>query len=309
MSSGLGYPDWQKIQQWIGAPIVSQVGLAIGAGTHDDGPVNLASWASVIVAIKPTGGAVTVTVKQQISGGPAGLELDTSFTVQAGVTVFESIVLSGDAISLHLQGGGVGTTVDYALIPSNTTINAATVSGGGVPTGTILTFAGAAPPAGYVRCDGAHYDGTQAVYAALWNLIGLTYGGTSQADFAVPDLQGRVPVGLGTNASVNARGLSDGVAVANRRPHHRHTPHSHGGATGTDSPDHVHGENVSPGGAAGNGIQAVGAGAGNVGALPTTNGASARHTHSITAGDGGSQVATDSLDAPAFLVVNYIIAL
>jgi hypothetical protein len=122
--SSIGYPDFQKIAQWIGAPIVQQTGLALGNGVHDDGPFNLASWASVVVAIKPTGGKVTVTVKQKISGGPATLELDTTFTVDAGATVFESIVLFGDAVTLHLAGDTIGETVDYALFPSNATTNA-----------------------------------------------------------------------------------------------------------------------------------------------------------------------------------------
>lgn len=289
MSSAGGFPDWQRITQWIGAPVVQGAALALGAGSHDDGPFQLASWASAIVAIKPAVGPVVVTLRQAVSGAPGTLELDSTFTVQPGVVLFESVVLQGNAVSLHLQGSVAGTTVDYALIPANTTINAASVSGGSIPTGTILTFAGAAAPAGYVLCDGTHYDGTNAVYTALWNLIGLTYGGTSQADFAVPDLRGRVAVGLGTHASVNARGANDGVAVANRRPHHRHTPHSHaplGGGT----------------------FIAGGAGNGTVGAAAFYM--ANRFTDATTAAaDGGSGVAADSLDAPAFEVVNYMIAL
>lgn len=283
MSSAGGFPDWQRITQWIGAPVVTGTGLALGAGAHDDGPFQLASWASAIVAIKPAGGPVVVTIKQAISGAPGTLELDTTFTVQAGAVLFESVVLQGNAVSLHLQGSVVGTTVDYALIPANTTINAASVSGGATPTGSILGFAGAAAPSGFVLCDGTHYDGTNALYTALWNLIGLTYGGTSQADFAVPDLRGRAPVGVGTNTAVNARGNSDGVAVANRRPQHRHTPHSHPGQK--------------DGGQAASGFYLYHpASLGGVGNFEDV-------------ADGGSGVSTDALDAPAYLVINYMIAL
>lgn len=122
--SSIGFPDGQRITQWLGAPIVQQTALAIGNVLHTDGPFNLASWASVIVAIKPTGGNVTVTVRQRVSGGPASLELPETFIVQAGQVGFESIVLFGDAVYLDLTGSAPGVTVDYALYPSNTTTNA-----------------------------------------------------------------------------------------------------------------------------------------------------------------------------------------
>lgn len=119
-----GYPDWQKIAQWLGAPIAQATALALGAGTHTDGPFPLASWASVVVAIKPTGGPVTVTVKQQVGGAPVSLVEAPSVVVPNGQVVFESFVLFGDSVSLILQGAIVGTTVDYAFYPSNTTTNA-----------------------------------------------------------------------------------------------------------------------------------------------------------------------------------------
>lgn len=128
MSTGLGYPDWQKIQQWLGAPLAEQTGLPIGAGTHDDGPFNLVSWASVVVAVSVTGGNVTATVKQQINGGPASLELDESFVVSPGAPVFQSVLLYGDVVSLHLAGAAPGVVVDYALIPCNTPIQASAIT-------------------------------------------------------------------------------------------------------------------------------------------------------------------------------------
>src|SRR4051812_1379184 len=121
MSSGLGYPDWQKIQQWLGAPLDQATAAAIGAGAINLGPYNLASWASIILAIKPAGGKVTATIKQKISGGPASLELSEAFIVNAGTTAFEAVVLFGDVVSITLQGDTVGETVDYAIYPSNTT--------------------------------------------------------------------------------------------------------------------------------------------------------------------------------------------
>lgn len=122
--SSIGFPDGQRITQWLGSPLASATALAIGAGNHVDGPFNLASWASVIVAVKATGGTVTVTVTQTINGGPPGLALAQQFVVPAGQTLFESVVLFGDTVTLTLQGSAPGETVDYALYPANTTTNA-----------------------------------------------------------------------------------------------------------------------------------------------------------------------------------------
>jgi len=90
-------------------------------------------------------------------------------------------------------------------------------------------------------------------------------------------------VSKGTNASVNALGTSDGVAVANRRPQHRHTPHTHTVNGRTNSAAVF--------------FDAASAQAAGFTAL------------SVSSADGGSGVATDSLDAPAFMVLNYIIKL
>lgn len=119
-----GYPDGQKITQWLGAPIQKATAAAIGAGQIVIGPSRLSSWASLIVALKPTGGQVTVTVAQTIDGGPAGLVLQSQVVVAAGATLFEAFVLFGTSVTVTLQGAVGGTTVDYAIIPSNTTTNA-----------------------------------------------------------------------------------------------------------------------------------------------------------------------------------------
>lgn len=151
------------------------------------------------------------------------------------------------------------------------------------PAGRIEAYAGATAPTGYLLCDGTAVSRT--TYAALFAVTSTTYGvGDGSTTFNVPDLRGRVPVGVGTNASVNARALSDGVAVANRRPQHQHTPHVHTLLT-TNFQVGTGGSRQSPI-AGGNNLVDV-----------------------VVAKDGGSGVATDSLDAPAWLTVQYIISI
>lgn len=94
--------------------------------------------------------------------------------------------------------------------------------GGGVTTGVILAFGGAVAPTGFFLCNGTAIDRT--TYAALFAVIGTLYGvGDGSTTFNVPDLQGRVPVGLGSNADVSALGNSDGLVNANRSVKHHHT--------------------------------------------------------------------------------------
>ncbi|MES2555468.1 MAG: tail fiber protein [Bacteroidota bacterium] len=61
--------------------------------------------------------------------------------------------------------------------------------------GEVKTFGFSFSPLGYDYCKGQLYSIAQ--YTALFALIGTTYGGDGQTTFALPDLQGRVPIGQG----------------------------------------------------------------------------------------------------------------
>lgn len=118
-----GHPDFQAFPQWIGDPLVSNASLAIGNGSHTDSGLNVSNFASVIIAIKPTGGGITATLKQTIHNGPTALALSTQWTVRSGVTTFEQIILQGSIVELDLQGDTGGETVAYAVYGSNTATN------------------------------------------------------------------------------------------------------------------------------------------------------------------------------------------
>lgn len=59
--------------------------------------------------------------------------------------------------------------------------------------GTIKLFAGTFGPVGYMLCQGQTLPIAQN--AALFSIIGTTYGGNGQTTFALPDLRGRAPIG------------------------------------------------------------------------------------------------------------------
>jgi len=63
--------------------------------------------------------------------------------------------------------------------------------------GEIRMFGGSFNPAGWAMCDGQLMPISQN--DTLFTLIGTTYGGDGQETFGIPDLQGRIPVHMGTN--------------------------------------------------------------------------------------------------------------
>jgi len=62
--------------------------------------------------------------------------------------------------------------------------------------GEIRMFGGNFAPSGWMFCSGQLLPISEN--ETLFNLIGTTYGGDGQSTFALPDLQGRLPVHMGT---------------------------------------------------------------------------------------------------------------
>ena len=80
-----------------------------------------------------------------------------------------------------------------------------------VPTGTIHEFAGGTAPSGWLLCDGAAVSRT--TYAALFAVCGTAFGsGDNSTTFNIPNLKGRVPVGLDSGQTeFNVRGKTGGA--------------------------------------------------------------------------------------------------
>jgi microcystin-dependent protein len=83
--------------------------------------------------------------------------------------------------------------------------------GGAVPTGTISPYAGSAAPTGYLLCQGQSVS--RSTYATLFAVCGVTYGvGDGSTTFNLPNLKGRLPVGLDTGQTeFNALNASGGA--------------------------------------------------------------------------------------------------
>lgn len=149
------------------------------------------------------------------------------------------------------------------------------------PIGEVTMFFGAktAIPAGWLAMDGTTFSA--ATYPKLAAHLGST---------TLPNMTDRAAVGAGNKALGTVGGSPTATLATTNLP-----SHNHGGVTGVDSPDHVHAESfamryVSPSGNAGYtaGTQMIGNQA------ASTGGASARHTHTITAEGSGTPFATQS---------------
>lgn len=73
--------------------------------------------------------------------------------------------------------------------------------------GEIRMFAGNFAPRGWAFCDGQILPIAQ--YAAVFSLLGTTYGGDGRVTFALPDLRGRAPQAMGAGPGLTPRTLGE----------------------------------------------------------------------------------------------------
>ena len=178
-----------------------------------------------------------------------------------------------------------------------------------------MPYAGSTAPTGYLLCDGSAVNRT--TYAALFAITSTTYGvGNGSTTFNLPDLRGRVPVGVdgaaarldASDALGNSGGAQKHTLVTGEMPVHQHDPGSF--ATSSDGA-HTHtfsGNQITTNTATGgsNAITTlVNNAGGNNDATTTSNGA---HTHSVTSGtSGGAGSGNPHNNMQPYQITQYII--
>lgn len=130
-----------------------------------------------------SGGAVSVGVTPPATPAPGTLWFYTD-AVNGGGTLY-----------IYYNDGNSSQWVPASPAPIGTTI----------PPGSMMDYAGATLPTGWLFANGALVSRT--IYAALFAAIGTTYGaGDGSSTFALPDLCGRVAAGPDNMGNITAKG-------------------------------------------------------------------------------------------------------
>ena len=151
----------------------------------------------------------------------------------------------------------------------------------------IRMFSFGFPPKGWAFCNGQLLPINQN--QALFALLGTTYGGNGQTTFALPNLQGNVPVHMGGGFTLGERGGEQGHTLnVSELPQHTHVASCNKMAGGSISPS--------------NGVPAYDA---DVAAYASAPGGANMNPAGVS-NTGGSQSHNNM--AP-YLVINFCIAL
>ena len=106
--------------------------------------------------------------------------------------------------------------------------------------GMIVLFGFNFAPIGWAFCNGQLLPINQN--QALFALLGTTYGGNGTVNFALPNLQGRVPIHFGQGAGLSsyllgqAGGVESATLLINNMPAHNHTLNAVSDPGGTSVP-------------------------------------------------------------------------
>jgi microcystin-dependent protein len=245
--SAITFPRF-NVDNTVSALSAANFRTAIGAGTGSGTVTSVTGTSPISVATGTSTPVISLSTVPVANGGTGA----TTATVAGGVvygastTAMASTAAGTSGQVLTSNGTGAPTW-------------AAPTSVGAAPVGSIMIWAGSTAPTGWLLCDGTAYSTT--TYAALYAVIGTTYG-SGTGTFRVPNLKGRVPVGLdAAQTEFDTRGETGGekthTLVTAELPAHNHDvgtlttasggSHTHSYTAPNDSPT---GSKVSPDGCA-----------------------------------------------------------
>lgn len=183
------------------------------------------------------GGTLHVdSVNESVGIGTSSPNASEALTVGGDTSVAGDLTVSGDIVAdtVSSSAGDLAALVRAAM-----------------PIGSLTAYAGSSSPdASWLMCDGSAISRT--TYASLFALIGTTYGsGNGSTTFNVPDLRGKVPVGLdSSDTDFDALGETGGAKThtlsSSEIPSHSHSiDHNHASVT-SDSGGNAHTHSIDP---------------------------------------------------------------
>lgn len=152
----------------------------------------------------------------------------TAFTAERSQQIEDESINSG-----HIDENGDLILVrrDTVEINAGSAVGPTGPMGPTLPVGSILPFAGPVAPSGFLICNGAEVS--RVIYDTLFDVIGTAYGvGNGTSTFNLPNLKGKIPVGLDPaqsefDALAEAGGAKTHALSQSEMPSHTHTGPSH----------------------------------------------------------------------------------
>jgi microcystin-dependent protein len=155
------------------------------------------------------------------------------------------------------------------------------------------------PPKGWTFCNGQLLPINQN--QALFSILGTTYGGNGQTNFALPNLQGRIPVHQGNGITMGqASGETAHTLNSSEMAAHTHLIQGNSAAASSNTPDPAGKVLAQSNGAGGTPVAPFGANIYSSGAPNATM------NPNCIAATGGNQ---PHENMSPYLVLNFIIAL
>lgn len=181
--------------------------------------ITIAGNESLFAAIGTTygGDGVTTFALPNLGGRVSvGVGQGTGLTNYTLGQTFGSDDLDITSQNLPTTAGGQGVAFDnrqesmatnYLILVDGYPVNDQSL----LSPGEIVQYAGTVIPDGYLPCDGRLLLISEQ--PALFNIIGTTFGGDGQTTFALPDLRGRVPLGVDQHNPLGSRSGSETVTL------------------------------------------------------------------------------------------------
>ena len=282
--------------------------------TYTNGPTSSSALnQSVYAILKFTGASAATSIYAPPVAKTYIINNATSYTV----TIFNSTVIgntspagtsvaipSGETMTVWSDGTNFtqqntalrdvdllgSPTAPTPAAGNNSTLVATTafVQVNGTPTGGLMLWPTASPPANWLICNGSAVS--RATYATLFAVVGTTFGvGDGSTTFNLPNYTDRMPIGAGSAYAVNAQGGAASTTLTTTElPAHSHSASSSSsssflgtaGQTSNVDLSHTHSYNLGSITASGVYAQVTAVNAGPV----NTSGASVNmnHAHAFT---------------------------
>lgn len=177
------------------------------------------------------------------------INVGNTMITQEGDIMLGNTIITGNSICVEDLKVSGNATISNLNVTNNVTLPPGALPSG-IPTGSLMPYAGSSAPTDWLLCDGSAVSRT--TYVDLFTVIGTVYGsGDGFSTFNIPDMRGRTPFGVDNGAgrvtSNNTLGQSSGsqshTLSVSEIPSHSHSlpDHTHTLGSHTHSlSDHTH---------------------------------------------------------------------